>query len=288
MAVVVLTVPVASSVGCSDSGGALRREPEISSLLTIPDIHSFVLPLDKYSMNPEQWRILQKARRELLGRCVGRFGLKFIPQQGVGSSRITQNGDRYGISRADVVSTHGYHPAEIPQAQSVQGIPQATPDVDGVVQGTLKSFGGKLVPEGGCSGEADRILGHGAPEVPSGDKNLVRELSLRSFGESQGDSRVRAVFKSWSDCMRSRGFEYDNPREANNDRAFQSDKPSEREMAVAMADVKCKSETNLIAIWATVETAYQEQYIVTYGHRLQVFEQSIDTALRNAAGVRAP
>jgi hypothetical protein len=100
---------------------------------------------------------------------------------------------------------------------------------------------------------------------------------------------VRAVFTKWSACMKRSGYHYSTPRDTNRNRAFNTDGRSRRvtklELTTAVADVRCKRETNVINVWAGVETAYQKIAIAQNRTALTSVRRVVDMRIKNAANL---
>ena len=243
------------------------------------------LPLDPYLPSPAHLDLLARARRILVVRCMGRFGVAppapapAIPLPPAG------NAQRYGLVDAHEARTQGYHLAGT-EAGVVRPLPGLSPVQRAVLTGagSARSLRGPL-PAGGCHGEAQRILDAGAPSPR--DPSLGQVLGLQSFARSKEDRRVRAVFGAWSACMRRAGFSYRDPMEANDDPAFLTERPSRAEIAVAVADVGCKQAVGLVGAWASVEAADQERALHRHASELELVRRLLDTQERNAARVLA-
>ena len=81
------------------------------------------------------------------------------------------------------------------------------------------------------------------------------------------------------------GFHYATPRQANNDPAWRTPRPSTRERATAVADARCKRQVQLVDLWATVETAYQQHQVAQPADQLEVLTRTLATRVSNAARV---
>jgi hypothetical protein len=84
----------------------------------------------------------------------------------------------------------------------------------------------------------------------------VPAIAIQSVQWTQSDPRVLAVQRAWSACMARRGLTYKTPGQPE-DRGWPS-APTPAEIATAVADVQCKTRTNLVNTWLTVEAAYQQ------------------------------
>jgi hypothetical protein len=193
---------------------------------------------------------------------MSRFGFSYdigpITENGYGPVSITDR--RYGITDAALAQQYGYglgprDPARQPAA--------VRPDLSADGQTALTGSGqsvvkGQPVPTGGCLGEADVIL---SGSVPAGvDLRKANTLQLESFERSRTDSRVRTVVRDWSRCMAAAGFHYADPLAPPGDPAFSGD-VTPQQIAVALKDIDCKRETNLVGVWFAVDSAYERQAI---------------------------
>ncbi len=90
--------------------------------------------------------------------------------------------------------------------------------------------------------------------------------------------------------MRKAGYRYSSPQEAIRDPAFTDGRDhhvTKTEIATAVADVRCKRTTGLIAIWTGVEIAYQRLAITQNRTRLTAARAFLGIRLRNATGPSA-
>jgi hypothetical protein len=148
-----------------------------------------------------------------------------------------------------------------------------------------RTHGSAQVPAGGCLGQALRELAKGGP-IPA-DPDLAERLGLESYVRSSQVEPMRAVFTKWAACMKQAGFDYADPRKANNDPAFRTERASKREIATAVADVRCKREVHMVDAWATVETAYQQRQVAQHKEQLEILADALQTQTRNAARITA-
>lgn len=285
--VAVSLVAVLSLLGGCASGATSAddtSEPVIPAVLPEVDPSTLVLPLDPYVYSSRNLQATTKAESLLLGRCLARFGL---PGPTAQPAVVTSpsNGRRYGIYDAEQAAVRGYHgparaAADPQQESSISPVVQAVTEETG-----QSSYGGQQVPDGGCIGEARRTIERGAPAVA--DPQLGTELSHDSWLRSQQDSRVRAAVGRWSACMKRAGFEYADPLKANDDPLFVSPEPSTKEIAVAVVDVGCKRESDVVKTWATVEAPYQKRALNRNAEALEIIRRNYDARERNAARLLA-
>jgi hypothetical protein len=81
-------------------------------------------------------------------------------------------------------------------------------------------------------------------------------LAAQSLNWARTDPRVLAVDRAWSACMTRHGYQYGAPTQAEQRRW--PNPPDKAEIAVAVADVSCKTQTNLPNTLLAVEAAYQQ------------------------------
>jgi hypothetical protein len=87
--------------------------------------------------------------------------------------------------------------------------------------------------------------------------------------------------------MKQSGLDYADPMKAIDDPAFRTPTASQREIQVAVADVRCKKATNFVNVMASVETAYQQRAVKTNADALKVIKENIAIRERNAATIPA-
>ncbi|WP_219551202.1 hypothetical protein [Nonomuraea harbinensis] len=258
-------VPLAAAA-CLLSLAACAAEPEppLDPGLRL-DRRPLVLPLDAYHASPEEEAVVLRARTELFRGCMARLG--FTAPTGATVTGIDRNHERYLLEDERLARTRGYHPSEAPRAG-----PQRVIDPGYLAAANGTGRPGAAVPPGGCEAEAhDRLI-----PVPAAEAmRRVTDLKGWSWERSLSDSRVTGVFAAWSSCMARLGHDYPTPRAANNDVAFRTDRPTPREIATAVADVRCKRRTDVVRTWAAVEAAYQQQAIARHLDELREGKKAI-------------
>jgi hypothetical protein len=120
--------------------------------------------------------------------------------------------------------------------------------------------------------------------------NLVDSIGLGMWEKAQSDPRVIRGFKAWSACMRQAGYSYPTPLTAAGDQRW-AGAISQAEIQTAVADVRCKQRTDLIGIWFSVESGYENASIQANIQQLTRIRNQWAAASRKAAqilGVPAP
>ncbi|MEU9505368.1 hypothetical protein AB0D32_03675 [Micromonospora sp. NPDC048170] len=250
-------------------------------MLSVDDLRTFSLPLDPYRLSDLNLVNSSKAKKGLVEQCMSRFGFQYrVPQEPqpvvVGYER------RYGMADRKSASERGYH---VPPEAELEH-PELAPAALAVLLGNGQSVhGGQEVPEGGCTQEAEKRISVGAPQIPN--ERLGIDLSMESYDKTLSDSRVQKAFADWSACMKRDGRNYTDPFKAVNDPQFTTPTATPQEILVATADVRCKHETNLINVMASVETAYQQQALEKHAEALSVIKQNFTEREKNAAAILA-
>jgi hypothetical protein len=266
-------------------------------------VDSLVLPIEPYLFTDRQVGRLFRAKAILTESCMRRFGQSWpaptgpIPETGTLNPANTAH--RYGITDAAKAARYGYHPVPgtmPPQVKKKKapGPPPAPETVlvlsglneDGTPAGADSR--GRRLPAGGCQGEATTALS-GDPQK-LGNRELVGEINIGSYRDSQRDPRVVAVFRAWSQCMRRQNSDYtyaDPTRAPGKDPKFNSPTAHPAELALASADVACKRRTNVVGVWSSVDAAYQQRAMADQQRELAAVKKDIRTQLANAERVLA-
>lgn len=247
--------------GCSGAGSsASDSDPSRpGAVINVPmqklnDSKELRLPLDEYLLSAEDLRTVLRARGVILTDCMKKLGVQYDDAAGVNPVNLTNNERRYGLADAAEAEHSGY------RKQGMEHPPpkDLSPEELQLLNGTGDASRSAQVPKGGCVGEVQRRM---PEQAAQGYFGKAQDLSVRSYVQSQKDPAVLAVNKKWSSCMKEAGYEYPDPISAINDPAFKTPEPGKVEMGVALADVRCKREENVIGVWSTVESAYQKALI---------------------------
>ncbi|MEW2431633.1 hypothetical protein AB0877_26775 [Micromonospora sp. NPDC047644] len=291
--------------GCTNAEGADEASQGGIAVVTpapvetIPEILStrnLALPIEAYMLSDKQSDLILRARQTLIQRCMQGFGFVYSAPVIPAPRPTSLTERRYGIADSAIAAEWGYHSPDLAPAKRRQesaNISTQTPAellvltgwpggkvLPGATPPAVDDVAGKKVPNGGCHGEAIRQITDDDDEN-YGDNPLVQAINRSA--QSDSDKRVRDAIGKWSECMKKAGYNYPGPLEAVD--AFSGPTPSGAERQTAMADVKCKSETNLIGIWFTVESAYQSAAIQQNLEALVSAKTRLESMLRKAASV---
>jgi hypothetical protein len=275
--------------GCSaDPPPAEEPQVVVTASPTASDLATETLPLDAYIVNADQVSDIDFATKLLAKACMKRFGVDWNT-----GGRISppNNGRNYGLGLVDAVraATYGYHPtpAERASQDSSQDTGRDLTDeqailLGGVGPGQPAKPG---VPDGGCYGEARRQL--------AWDDSVymwLQQLAVQAMRRTLEHANTQAANARWSACMKAAGHTYATPNDANNNQSWWRDDdagPSEREINTAVADVRCKTETNYVGELTAVLVANQQKIVEDNLERLQATRGQIREALKRAADVLA-
>ncbi|GAA4597918.1 hypothetical protein BJY16_002525 [Actinoplanes octamycinicus] len=256
-------------------------EPPIDPGFRAGDIRAFRLPLDAYRLTPEQSRDFQRARLTLVRRCMNRFGFDY-PLPPILPEFLAPNEKRYTLADPRRAATVGYHDPEADERSRTIGADQAMSSAEeAVLNGLTGTAAGRPVPKGGCNATAFAQLGAEAEE------NLVETLSHAAYAKGMADSRTVRAHARWSACMRARGYDYADPFASNDDPRFATPAPTRVEIAVATADVACKTGIGYYDLRAALETAYQRREIEANRAALETIKTRNAALLRRVAEVNA-
>jgi hypothetical protein len=270
-----------SVVAACGTGHAPQVEPPIHAGLRVPDIKTFLLPLDAYRLNQQQYLEFTRARLILVQGCMGRFGIDY-PLPPLLPEFHGPNEKRYGLADPHRAATVGYHDPEADErSRAIGAVQDMTPKQEVILNGLSSTIDGRTVPAGGCNGESLAKL-DADPEA-----GLVETLSHDAYARSLADSRVVRVVADWSACMRAAGEDYADPLAAGDDVRFATAAATRAEIVVASLDVACKIQVNYVNVRAAVETAYQLRAIAMNQTALDTVKARNETIMQRVAQVNA-
>lgn len=306
--VVGVTFLLALTMCACSTSGAGGGEPKLGSVPTPGhlDPARITTPLDAYLPSPEENYTLKKARVLLVNSCMRKLGYAQNPQP---MTRFTgkpylEHGE-FLVVPVDQAERFGYkQPTGDAKADKETGAGAESrygknvTDVQGsLLTGKVATFNGKKVPAEGCEGEALRIITKGAATaeevtMPDGSaagsgkggfgegyaEMVVSSARGKAMAKVRDDSRFQDATERWSDCMKKQGYDYDSPNSAWNDKKWSdATRAGKQEIAVAVADMGCKTKVNYLGVGIAVETAYEKQVIE---ENAEVLEDAKDKTAR--------
>jgi hypothetical protein len=267
---------VASAVFIGGTGGGGSRPkitvppiPPVGSSLTVS------MPLEAYqAISTQQQEALADASALLIQRCMAARGFEDTssanpPFSSVATLEQIETGGA-GLTSIAQARTFGFvHPKNTgssPSGPQIIGIVSAVGFGQSLKAGrgyaeALFGFGpGSGTGPGhhlGCMQQASKevygpIVGEPAPDP-------VPQIAGQAASFTQSDPRIHAVDRAWSRCMARHFYHYSTPQQVEH-RQWRTP-PNKAEIATAVADVTCKTQTNLLNTWLAVEAAYQQALI---------------------------
>lgn len=271
--------------------------PSLSAVPILESVAGLTLPTEAYRPTANQRNTIAKAVSAKLAECMSQFG--FVWALGAADLPAPNQVDRlYGVADLAIAEQFGYH---LPSTDNGRpNVPRPNPSLSptqllvltgstsGIAPaGSAKSPGsyrGKPIPAGGCSAQAHRDVLDADDIDPT---RLADTITVGMWEKSKADPRVTAVVAEWSACMKESGYAYASPLDAGGDHPEwrKAPTPGQAEVRAAVADVKCKQSTNLIGIWFTLESGYEQEAIQLHLDALNRIRQQWQTAAAKAAQV---
>ncbi|MFJ8641728.1 hypothetical protein [Streptomyces sp. NPDC093610] len=294
--------PLASIVGCSQQPEANETSSSGTPAETsdtgrkITDLTTKTIPIEEYLLSGLQSRILLNAEYQLRVRCTDHFGVTYpnTPPSTAIDQSIAEY--RYGITDPKYAEKYGYRTPGARQSKAIEAdikhqeeIYKSLPDdVFLVLYGTSKEeidsrarreYRGQEVPQGGCIGKAHREL-YGSSG--GGDAKIADDINVRSYTESTKDRKVQSAFSKWSTCMKAHGYDYEVPRDADNDSRWMNTKVTAAEKETAKIDAECKAEFDVVEIWLESDVSFQKKMIKKHAKEMSEIKKNIEEKVGRA------
>ncbi|GAA0437307.1 hypothetical protein GCM10010160_75310 [Acrocarpospora corrugata] len=266
-----------------DNSMIVNFEPPLEALPQLTSLADAALPLDAYRLSPEQAAIRNPVWLKLEQNCMAGFGL-----EGIVGSRIRDVPSQSRVAgHLSVVTARekGYQPTAA--APPVVDLPVRTKlftsadtqAATGIFTGSLTSYQGKPVPQGGCRQAASDIINAGVGSFALDPS----DLAFSSGSLTTKDSRVLRAAKGWADCMAKAGLSYQSPEDAAQDpRWMAGERGSAAEKTAATADAQCRVTSDLSRYQVAVESAYQKVLISRHQKDLERVREQIAKQVENA------
>ncbi|MFI6492983.1 hypothetical protein [Streptomyces sp. NPDC050564] len=259
------------------------------------------LPLEAYMASYEDQVTVEQAANDLQQSCMKDYGIDLtLPRAGANPPPSDNDANierRYGITDRAEAEKYGYElpPAlqehteqtmrdlsgvevevltghtkpELPKApkEVKAGEPVARPG-----QGTKPAraeYNGKKLKTGGCIGWSKDQL-----DVKEADSTFVAQLAGDSLVQSMKDDKVIKAIAAWSSCMDGKGHKgLADPYKAMDQGVTNDGEPSQESIALAVDDIDCKKQTDLVKTWFGVESAIQDKQIADNKSQLTGIEE---------------
>ena len=280
------------------AGPAHGSRPKIT-VPPIPPANSSLpvaMPLEAYqAISTQQQEALADASNQLVQHCMAVRGfedtssssapfssvttLEQVEASGAGLTSLTQ-ARTFGFARPKGTGSAPSGP-QIIGFVSAAGFGQSLKAGRAYAEalfGFGPGFGGGPNGHLGCLQQANKqvygaLFGEPVPDP-------VPQIAEQAASYTQTDPRIRAVIRAWSACMARHFYHYASPSEVERHRWRTP--PNKAEIATAVADVACKTQTNLLNTWLAVEAAYQQALIGQNLATLSQLQGSFAPLLRRA------
>lgn len=286
-AAVIAAALITAVAGCGDSNPS-RPPPAIGPATAVASPDRIHRPIDRYTLNVADAKILHRGAQIAIADCMRRFG--FPPEPGpaadmaAAAAQVRSRSAVYGFFAPQTVTQDGYGAHRtLPPEAAVPAPADQTEVLQGVLpDGTVATtYHGMPLPKGGCIRAGLAEVG-GVPPLP------LDTSPLPDHGPQvpPTDPRLTAVDAKWSTCMADRGYHYATPVDAIADptwRASRTTTPAE--IATATADIACKQATNLVGITVAIEAAYDDQYISSHTDALRAYDRTLRADVQKAAAI---
>jgi hypothetical protein len=243
--------------------------PPADSSLTV------AMPLEAYqAISTQQQEALADASNQLVQACMAARGFEDTsssspPISSVATLAQVEAGGA-GLTSITQARTFGFG------RPKGAGSGQSGPQIIGFVSGADFS---QSLKAGRAYAEALFGFGPGSGGGPNGHLGCLQQANKTVYGElfgepvpdpvpqiaeqaasyTQSDPRIHAVIRAWSACMARHFYHYASPSQVEGH--HWKSPPDKAEIATAVADVTCKTQTNLLNTWLAVEAAYQQALI---------------------------
>ncbi|MEU9735183.1 hypothetical protein [Streptomyces sp. NPDC048002] len=251
-------------------------------------VKDLTLPLEAYMASYEEQVTVEQATNDLQQSCMKDYGIDLtLPQAGANpppSDNDVNIERRYGITDRAEAEKYGYElpPAlqehteqtmrdlsgvevEVLTGHTKPELPEAPEGVEtgsaftgpGQTKPARAEYNGKKLKTGGCIGWSKDQLG-----VQEANPTIVAQLAGDSLVQSMKDDKVIKAIAEWSSCMDGKGHAgLADPYKAMDQGVTNDGQPSQESIALAVDDIDCKKQTDLVKIWSDVETVIQNKQI---------------------------
>ncbi|AUG78590.1 hypothetical protein CFP65_3810 [Kitasatospora sp. MMS16-BH015] len=240
------------------------------------DPKTWTLPMEAYLPTDAENRQLGRASAALMESCMHKAGFTAwqpapdLPK--LGPKTLTDW--RYGIHEKALSSKRGYH-TDAAEQEAYDVAMQA-----GALDGTTPE---NAQTRSSCADKTVGALGRTGKTYGE----LAQQLGNDAYLRAKQEPEVVAAFKQWSDCMKESGYSYKEPMDANDDQRFSGRDVSREEIATALADLGCRSRTQVALVWYRAEVGLQQAALEQNAQALRAERQELDAVVKKAAGVLA-
>jgi hypothetical protein len=275
------------------AGGSGRPQISVPPIPPAGSGQTVALPLDSYEeVSVQEQDALTAADDLLTQRCMAAAGFSYpvAAQPGGGAATVQSIEDGgYGVPSLAQAESYGYNQpgqngagAQTPAGIVIPGFlrEQNTHGTawTSALLGFVPGARADAPQREGCLQAADSELYGELAGNP--DPDPVPAIVIEAAQWTQSDPRILIAARAWSACMARGGFDYKSPAQAAG-RNWPST-PTPAEIAAAVADVRCKTQANLVNTWLTVEAAYQQTLVGQNATSLSRLQANFGALLRRA------
>lgn len=238
-------------VTASCGGGPVTPVAPTAAADTASNSVGFSLPIDRYLplRDPVTRSRYNTAIDQLLEDCAGRNGVDLVfparpePDRGVHSRR-------YGVDRVEDAATSGFEKPRDSRAEALRAFDQSLSDAQlDVLYGTDNDTG--------CIEQIQPLIAGGDPrwQTFAAAEGLVNSTLLSALDHPL----LAGPLAEWRSCMlQQTGLTADHPMDFAAAVTEDTELPHQ---SLALADLACKAESDLVTAWAAAESLMQEEVI---------------------------
>lgn len=215
------------------------------------------LPLDRYGMTDTERRTLEYAFDVVVSECMAARGFEYAV---IDRREIQVKSDwRYGVWVESEVAKYGY------------GFPTDPATAE------LEKLNSAEYPPGWH--DANTECGHEGASVVIAEPLTTEQQAFNYYDVVMASDQAEDVVREWKDCLDDQGVTPPNdgwmPPEAE-------DAPTEQQIAIALVDVRCKDDVDLVERLADLEADAQQATLDEREAEFAEQRAAIDEALQAA------
>ena len=273
------------------------------------------LPLEPYMISYADRVQVDTASNALQQDCMKEYGFDItLPKPGANPPPSNNDANierRYGITDRDHAAKYGYNLAPAQDERVDQKMPDLSdievevltghtkPEAPKPPKGTEEGqpyfaaaepkparaeYNGKKLKDGGCKGWAAKQVA-----LDEQDVYFVSDLNGTSLVDSQQAEPVKNALADWSACMKKAGHgDLANPWKAMDQGVAEDGNPTKESINLALDDIDCKEQTNLVRIWAGEESKIQDKQIADHKTKLDAIKKNLGERIAAAKKIATP
>ncbi len=238
---------------------------------------TIVLPAERFLMTAAEELEVNTLSQQQLDQCVRDHGYEVVSTPAV----IDTEGDRrYGTWLVQEAELYGFAPPSVGRGEGEQGVaPDRPRDSDGhpiYPRGDIRNADMDVIEECHESPDVLRFVTYTIePAFSYGAE--IGPLMDEALGSAEG----KQVFADWEACLEEHGLERDESRSPYSIRGATMD-VTEQNIAMALVDVQCKTDVELVQRLADLEAELQAPVVARYFKELTAMRAEYDAVLEDA------